>query len=133
YVTLRTGKIFHGGIDDADAWTEGGEKRTFEGATSDRKPSPDYAKTSDRAVVLKGDGESHRDYKTADQAVQYLRKHKGKPFFLACGFTKPHSPPTAPKKFFDLYDAAKIPLPPDFARTPTVPEGFPKLSVPARN
>src|SRR5436305_14498534 len=27
YQTLRTGQIFHGGIDDTDAWTEGGEKR----------------------------------------------------------------------------------------------------------
>ena len=32
YTTLRSGKIFHGGIDDADAWTEGGEKRKFDGA-----------------------------------------------------------------------------------------------------
>src|SRR3954452_19983374 len=28
YATLRSGKIFHGGIDDTDAWTEGGEPRT---------------------------------------------------------------------------------------------------------
>ena len=25
YATLRTGKIFHGGIDDQTSWTEGGE------------------------------------------------------------------------------------------------------------
>src|SRR5512147_755355 len=29
YVTVRSGKIFHGGIDDTDAWTEGGEARIF--------------------------------------------------------------------------------------------------------
>src|SRR5262249_1273679 len=105
YVTLRSGKIFHGGIDDADAWTEGGEKRTFEGAKSDRKPNPAKQKqNSDRIVVLDGDGESHPDHRTAARAVEYLRQYKDKPFFLACGFTKPHSPPTAPKRFFDLYD-----------------------------
>src|SRR5947209_11324710 len=27
YATLRSGKIFHGGIDDTDAWTEGVEPR----------------------------------------------------------------------------------------------------------
>src|SRR5918995_562722 len=27
YVALRTGKIYHGGIDDAQSWTEGGEAR----------------------------------------------------------------------------------------------------------
>ena len=27
YVSLRSGKIFHGGIDDAESWTEGGDPR----------------------------------------------------------------------------------------------------------
>jgi arylsulfatase A-like enzyme len=133
YASLRCGKIFHGGIDDADAWTEGGEPRSFEGGTSPRRPRPNQAQQSDRIVMLEGDGEMHADYKTADRAIQYLRKYKDKPFFLCCGFTKPHSPPTAPRRFFDMYDAARIPLPPDFAAVPTVPEGFPKASVPARN
>src|SRR5262249_6320537 len=128
-----TGKVFHGGIDDADAWAEGGEKRTFEGAKSDRKPNPNQKQNSDRIVVLEGDGESHADYRTAARAVEYLRKYKDKPFFLACRFTKPQSPPTAPKRFFDMYDPKTIPLPADFAPRPTVPPGFPKPSVPARN
>ena len=45
-----------------------------------------------------------------------------KPFFIGCGFSKPHSPPTAPQRFFDLYDPDDIQLPPDFAAWPTVPE-----------
>jgi arylsulfatase A-like enzyme len=126
YVTLRTGKIFHGGIDDNDAWTEGGQARNFTGAKSTRTAPPDRAKQSDRWVVLEGDGEAHADYKTAEQAIQFLRANKDKRFFLACGFLKPHSPPTAPKKYFDMYDPVKVPLPPDFAGKPTVPEGFPK-------
>ncbi len=135
YSVLRTGKVFHGGIDDVDAWTEGGEKRTFEGAISDRKPPVNQKQNSDRIVTLEGDGESHQDYKTATRAIDYLRRHgKGdKPFFIACGFTKPHSPPTAPKKFLDMYDPKSVPLPPDFQPRPTVPEGFPKPSVPVRN
>lgn len=131
YLALRTGKIFHGGIDDADAWTEGGEKRAFDGAK--RPATPQKPGQSDRIVVLDGNGEAHNDYRTADRAIEYLQKHKDKPFFLACGFTKPHSPPTAPKKFLDMYDAAKVPLPPDFASKPTVPAGFPKPSIPTRN
>jgi arylsulfatase A-like enzyme len=85
------------------------------------------------APALEGDGQSHGDYKAADLAIDYLRRHKDKPFFLACGFTKPHSPPTAPKRLFDLYDPSKIPLPPDFAAIPAAPPGFPERSVPARN
>jgi iduronate 2-sulfatase len=137
YASLRAGKIFHGGIDDADAWTEGGEARNFSGA---RRPpntgntrGPSRASRSDRIVVLEGDGESNGDYRTATRAIEYLERHKDRQFFLAVGFSKPHSPPTAPKKFFDLYDPAKIQLPPDFAPRPAAPPGFPEISIPRRN
>jgi arylsulfatase A-like enzyme len=127
YAALRTGKIFHGGIDDTDAWTEGGEVRKKPDAP---KVDPKQrAKQSDRVVVLEGDGESHGDHKTADRAITLLGKYKDKPFFLACGFTKPHSPPTAPKKFIDMYDAAKIELPKSFAAKQTLPEGFPARAL----
>src|SRR5262245_52962279 len=128
YVAARTGKIFHGGIDDTDAWTLGGEPRVNEKTRPKQNPG-----NSDRIVKLDGDGESHVDYKTATRAIQLLEEllvaPNEKPFFLAVGFTKPHSPPTAPAKLFDLYDPAKIPLPPDFAPLPTVPPGFPEASV----
>jgi arylsulfatase A-like enzyme len=129
YAALRTGKIFHGGIDDAEAWTTGGEPRDFEGGTSNRQQPANRVQQSDRRVVLEGEGESHNDFKTADRAIEYLRQHTEKPFFLACGFTKPHSPPSAPQRFYSMYDPAKLPLPPDFQPQPTVPEGFPKGSV----
>lgn len=133
YTTLRTGKIFHGGYDDTAAWHEGGEPRPL--GNADRKGSTQDPKRSDSIVILEGDGETHGDYKSATRAIEYLRQHgKGdKPFFVACGFSKPHSPPTAPRKMFDLYDVDQIPLPADFAARPTVPAGFPERSVPSRN
>lgn len=153
YASLRTGKIFHGGIDDLVSWTEGGEPvdqniinrppspvATGQGSRETDDPErgpqsnrPARASTSDRIVVLEGDGESHGDYKIATRAIDYLERYKDKPFFLAVGFNKPHSPPTAPKKFFDLYDPNKIPLPPDFNTRPQAPQGFPDISVPHRN
>jgi len=48
---------------------------------------------------------------TARRVVKLLEQHKDGPFFIAAGFHKPHVPHTAPKKYFDLYDAAKMPLP----------------------
>lgn len=135
YATLRSGKIFHGGIDDTEAWTEGGEARAFEGAQ--RPPSnADSAQRiahSDRIVTLEGDGESSEDYRMASRAIELLEKYKDKPFFVAIGSAKPHSPPSAPKKFFDLYDVEKIPLPVDFAPRPTAPSGFPEISIARRN
>jgi iduronate 2-sulfatase len=88
---------------------------------------------SDRIVVLDGNGEGHGDYHTADRTIENLRKYKDQPFFIACGFVKPHSPPTAPQKFFDLYDVDKIKLTPDFAAWPTVPPGFPSAAIRKRN
>src|SRR5262245_8255145 len=67
YAALRTGKIFHGGIDDAEAWSEGGQPRDFEGARMVREsPKP---QESDRIVVLPGEGESHVDFQTATTAI----------------------------------------------------------------
>jgi arylsulfatase A-like enzyme len=153
YATLRTGKIFHGGIDDQVSWTEGGEQvdqnivnrppspvATGQGArevgdeeAASQPNRPARSSTSDRIVVLEGEGESHGDYRIATRAIDYLSRYKDKPFFLAVGFNKPHSPPTAPKKFFDLYDTDKIPLPVDFNTRPQAPSGFPDISIPHRN
>lgn len=153
YATLRSGKIFHGGIDDQVSWTEGGEPvdpniinrppspvATGQGAreTGDEEPAPRANRpargsASDNIVVLDGDGESHGDYRIATRAIDYLNRFKDQPFFLAVGFNKPHSPPTAPKKFFDLYDVEKIPLPVDFNTSPQAPPGFPDISIPRRN
>jgi arylsulfatase A-like enzyme len=88
---------------------------------------------SDRIVVLDGNGEGHGDYLTADRTIENLRKYKDQPFFIACGFVKPHSPPTAPQKFFDQYDVKDIKLTPDFAAWPTVPPGFPDAAIRKRN
>lgn len=155
YATLRTGKIFHGGIDDQISWTEGGEPtdpaitergkpnapqvmesdRYDGGGQGKVAPSSSKAQRSDRILILEGDGETHGDYKAATRAVEYLEKYKTseKPFFLAVGFVKPHSPPTAPQKFFDLYDEDKMPLPVDFAATPKALPGFPEISISPRN
>ena len=51
------------------------------------------------------------DGKIADHAIERLGalKDRGKPFFLAVGFHKPHLPFVAPKKYWDLYDPSKLP------------------------
>ncbi len=148
YASLRAGKTFHGGIDDEVSWTEGGEPtdpaitergtpnavpRTPRATTVDGGAGIAQGNPSDRIVVLEGEGETHGDYKVATRAINFLEKYRDKPFFLSVGFVKPHSPPTAPKKFFDLYDAANMPLPPDFAVKPAAPPGFPELSIAPRN
>jgi arylsulfatase A-like enzyme len=165
YVSVRAGKIFHGGLDDPKAWDittggaaaeEGGMQSNGVGRVLDTSkiaersesdllspklagPSGDdavgrqRALYSDRIIVLDGNGEGHGDYNTADRTIENLRKYKDQPFFIACGFVKPHSPPTAPQKFLDLYDSDKIRLTPDFAAMPTLPPGFPPAAIRPHN
>jgi iduronate 2-sulfatase len=156
YVSIRAGKIFHGGIDDAKSWSatsdaggptdDGGGPRVGKTREIPRQPMrrPDgvlpplpaddkRAAYSDRIVVLDGNGEGHGDYHTAERTIENLRRYKDQPFFIACGFVKPHSPPTAPQRFFDLYDVDRIKLTPDFAAWPTVPPGFPVAAIRKRN
>lgn len=162
YATVRAGKIFHGGIDDTEAWSEGGERRTLAGvpppdpnaapaaatgagedgetdragtvpASPRRSPALTKSERSDRRVVLQGMGESHGDYRTADRTIAALRRLQDQPFFIGCGFVKPHSPPEAPQSFYDLWEAEAIPLPVDFAERPTVPPGFPAGAIRPRN
>jgi len=157
YTALRSGKIFHGGIDDPLAWDHaegatgegeanggaaGGKTLVLNGPTGGPLPTNvpaalpqdlSRAAYSDRIVVLDGNGEGNGDYHAADRAIEMLRQHKDEPFFLAYGTVKPHSPPSAPQRFFDLYAADKIQLPPDFAPWPTVPPGFPKAAIRPRN
>ena len=66
------------------------------------------------------------DGATAAEAVKRLHdlKTKGKPFFLAVGFLKPHLPFVAPKKYWDLYDPNQIPLP----TTDHLPKGAPEFA-----
>jgi arylsulfatase A-like enzyme len=105
----------------------------FAGQAANDTPGHRKAFYSDRLVLLDGNGENHGDYHTADRTIENLRKFKGEPFFIACGFVKPHSPPTAPQRFFDTYDADKIKLTPDFAAWPTVPPGFPSAAIRPHN
>lgn len=65
-----------------------------------------------------------QDGKVAELAVATLRdlSKKPEPFFLAVGFIKPHLPFVAPKKYWDLYDPAKIQLAPNKFRPKDAPD-----------
>lgn len=157
YASLRTGKVFHGGIDDTEAWTEGGEPRRYQEPVNTNPPSCVSAEEaynharrkppkltpgvevysgSDRWEAVEGEAANELgDTKVANRAIEFIRRSKesGQPFFIACGFSKPHTPFVAPKEFFDMYDSDSITLPPDFASLPMVPHGFPQGSIRPNN
>lgn len=160
YTTVRIGKVYHGGIDDLASWSEGADeagnrgsanrkKNNQKSVASDRKPAGpnDEGKPftefqteptqqmigSDQRVFLPGDGESHGDYRSADAAIAALERLKDQPFFITCGFTKPHAAPAAARRFYELYPAEKMELPADFGPFPKPPQGFPAAALTKNN
>jgi arylsulfatase A-like enzyme len=130
YHAQAFGKIYHGGFDDPPSWSvpSSGPRRPAygpEGQAFLRKLLEDARARgldlSNRRNIPRGwaweapeveDG-ALPDGSLADQAIEALRALKDRPFFLAVGFLKPHLPFVAPRKYWDLYDPAKIPLPED--------------------
>ena len=55
--------------------------------------------------------EETADVKMINWAISQLQSSPQKPFFLACGFKKPHLPWYAPRKYFDLHPLEDVILP----------------------
>ena len=53
---------------------------------------------------------AYPDGQIADKTIADLKRMKksGRPFFLACGFKKPHLPFYAPEKYWNLYERASL-------------------------
>lgn len=68
--------------------------------------------------------QGYEDGLYADEAVIKLKKlaKKEKPFFLAIGFSRPHLPFNAPKKYWDLYDRNAIEIEKFQDLVPNTPE-----------
>lgn len=148
YFVQGMGKIYHGGFDDVPTWsvpwqtprTSGAYARPENIALANRPADPPAAdvKTGGKRAAKKAArgprgpafeaGEVADDYytdgKTAELAVATLREisRKPEPFFLAVGFSKPHLPFVSPKKYWDLYDPARIQLAPNKYRPKDAPE-----------
>jgi iduronate 2-sulfatase len=104
YTTLKVGKIFHTGkqFEDPRSW----DLDIVEDATSKKPPEEQIIRKQGKSgIVLKADDADTWDGFVARMAVQLMEQSaKGeKPFFLAAGFRRPHSPYIAPEKYFAIY------------------------------
>jgi iduronate 2-sulfatase len=133
YRTEAIGKIFHvghGNGEDAASWSvphahPGGDYADPATQTDRRKrlqEARERGATQNELIAIKGPAtenadvpdNAYADGKIADEAIRRLQNARAKPeqpFFLAVGFSKPHLPFCAPKKYWDLYDPAKFSLP----------------------
>lgn len=149
YFAQGMGKLYHGGFDDEASWSvpwktarpaggpyaleenreivrrreaeagvaKGGKKKQ-KGAARVRTNGPAYesADVPDNAYL---------DGAVADLAVAALAERAAQPqqpFWLGVGFSKPHLPFIAPKKYWDLYNPAQIALAPNPFRAKDAPD-----------
>lgn len=115
YSAVGGGKIYHGGFPDPASWQDyfpSQKKNKPDDPTPSNRPVNGIPKTShfDWGPVDVPD-EKMGDSQVASWAISQLRKKHDKPFFLACGFFRPHLPWYVPKKYFDMYPADKVALP----------------------
>ncbi len=136
YTAVYSGKIFHGRMtDEQHSWNH---KPNRKGLTRPTTPGGNalpgnqriYAENKDRMVTLYGESSSrglihgpafeaaqveddgYIDGYNTSVAIQTLDElvQQDKPWFLALGFSRPHLPFHAPKRYFDLYNPEEIQL-----------------------
>ena len=142
YFVQGMGKIYHGGYNDALSWSVPWTSPTAAAYASEANLSTVRKKRqkliaagrNEDGILVPSKAEAYEaedvpdktyhDGALAEMAVTALREVKGKrePFFLAVGFIRPHLPFVSPKKYWDLYDPAKIPLAPNPYRPKDAPE-----------
>lgn len=139
YETVYAGKIFHhGDLDDEMSWSRQPsydslkvkgipnpvgfalEKNTKERTAARKEMFAKYGKVAKYGLAM---GQAYEcadvpDYTYSDgyntelaiATMKDMISKSNQPFFLALGFNKPHLNWTSPKKYWDLYKEANIPL-----------------------
>lgn len=128
YFTARVGKVFHIGRDVPECWdvTEEGapaNKIIYQPQEVEKLGLVDAIITQGRLTGGGGEGNSWTvtsapdkkliDWRTATRIVELIEQANKaeKPFFIACGFRRPHLPHLAPKPYFDAYADDDVPMP----------------------
>jgi len=121
YFVARVGKLYHygvpmqigtDGLDDKPSWQKVLNPR---GRDRDDEPkifslTPGQFGGTPSWLAADGEDEEQTDAIGAEMTIKLLEENKNQPFFIACGFYRPHTPYVAPKKYFEMYPRDKLPL-----------------------
>ena len=115
YKAMGSGKIYHGRYLDPQSWDY-----YFPEENTDRPPDPMPDNRPLNGIpntahfdwgVVDVEPAKMSDWQVADWVIGQLEEKHDKPFFLACGFYRPHLPWYAPQKYFDLHPLDEVTLP----------------------
>lgn len=115
YRAIGSGKMYHGSFPDPESWNEyfpSKSRQKPNDPSPDNRPLNGIPKTAhfDWGVVDAKPTEMG-DSQVADWVIGQLEKEHEKPFFLACGFYRPHLPWYVPQQYFDQFPLDSIELP----------------------
>ena len=146
YHAAGVGKVFHvghGNVNDEQSWSvpfqpdkvidyalpesTGGQLTREEAYFSNQKLGE--IRSLPRGAAWENadvEDDAYADGRIANEGIRRLRQFQAsqQPFFLALGFTKPHLPFCAPRKYWELYDANDLPL----AEYTRPPQGAPSYA-----
>ncbi|MGK0186837.1 MAG: iduronate 2-sulfatase [Verrucomicrobiales bacterium] len=148
YRTESLGKIFHighGNLGDPDSFsvthfhdkvieyldpesTDGGKLTREEAYFTNQKLG--QIRSLPRGAAYESpdvDDAAYADGRVAAETIVRLRAAKKRtdtPFFIAMGMARPHLPFSAPRKYWDLYDPEKLPMP----GSESLPDGAPGIA-----
>ncbi len=140
YASIGMGKIYH--QNDALSWSEpmpspqymvwlrpeniATMKRRSEEARRQGLTGSQLSRTGRGPAAEMADvaDDAYPEGQLTEQALAKLSELKGRPFFLAVGYVRPHLPFNCPKKYWDLYDRGEIEVP----QPQKPPKGAPKIA-----
>jgi len=130
YTTISNGKIFHNPKDtEKQSWSEPAWKSKISADAGLVATTREQKSKKGRGLIYEAADvadEAYTDGDVAQKTIADLKRLKadGKPFFLACGFIKPHMPFYAPKRYWDLYQRDEIEIADNRYRPKNAPEAL---------
>lgn len=129
YTTVSNGKVYHHRDDDRQAWSRPAWRPSPSSiwwAKEENRPAADSNRRGPAYERSNTPESEFPDYKICEKSLEDMRQlaQDDQPFFLACGFFRPHLPFVAPEKYWAKYPKSDVRLPDNMFFPKDLPEAF---------